>query len=199
MPSRSTDARIVATLVACGLSLATAGCSHKTVQAAAPVAAAPAPSLAETTRPMTIAPDTNATPPTETIAPPAVNTDPVTPPPAVVVPRPKPVKPSKPVTEPTAEPPAEAAHPPAPQVSPELSAEEQANYQRKMNEDIGVAERNLQQAAGKTHSAAQDDLREKIRRFIEQSREASKAGDLVRAQNLAQKARLLSVELVESL
>jgi hypothetical protein len=148
---------------------------------------------------MTIAPDTNATPPTETIAPPAVNPDPVTPAPAVVVPRPKPVKPSKPATEPAVETPVEAAHPPAPQISPQLTPEDQATYQRKMNEDIGVAERNLQQAAGKTHSAAQDDLREKIRRFIEQSREAGKAGDLVRAQTLAQKARLLSVELVESL
>jgi hypothetical protein len=199
MPSRSTDARIVAALVACGLSLASAGCDHKTVQAAAPVAAAPAPSVAETIRPMTIAPDTNATPPTETIAPPAVNPDPVTPPPAVVVPRPKPVKPSKPANEPAAEPATEGAHPPAPQISPQLTPQEQASYQRKMNEDIGVAERNLQQAAGKTHSAAQDDLREKIRRFIEQSREAGKTGDLVRAQTLAQKARLLSVELVESL
>jgi hypothetical protein len=148
---------------------------------------------------MTIAPDTNALPPAEPIAPPTVSPDPVTPSPAVVVPRPKPVKPSKPATEPAGEPAVEAAHPPAPQIAPQLTPEEQTNYQRKMNEDISVAERNLQQAAGKTHNAAQDDLREKIRRFIEQSREAGKSGDLVRAQTLAQKARLLSVELVESL
>jgi len=199
MPSPNSDARFVGALIACALSLASAGCKHKTVQAAAPVAAAPAPSIAEKTRPMTIAPDTNASPPSEPIAPPAVIPDPVTVPTPVVAPRPKPVKPTKPATEPAAEAPVESAHPPAPQISPQLTPEEQANYQRKMNEDIGVAERNLQQASGKTHSAAQDDLREKIRRFIEQSREAGKTGDLVRAQTLAQKARLLSVELVESL
>jgi len=93
----------------------------------------------------------------------------------------------------------QTAHPPAPQISPQLSPEEQANYQRKTKEDLDVAERNLQQANGRKTSAAQDDLKEKIRRFIEQSRDATKAGDLARAQNLAQKARLLSIELVESL
>jgi len=126
--------------------------------------------------------------------------DPTTPPPAVVVPHPKPAKPTRPVAEPAAEPPADQpAHPPAPQISPQLSPEEQANYQHKTKEDLDVAEKNLQQANNRKTSAAQDDLKEKIRRFIEQSRDATKAGDLARAQNLAQKARLLSIELVESL
>jgi len=133
------------------------------------------------------------------VPPPAIP-DAVTAPPALVVPHPKPAKPARPVTDSASEPPADQpAHPPAPQISPQLSPDEQANYQRKTKEDLEVAERNLQQANGKTHSAAQEDLKEKIRRFIEQSRDATKAGDLARAQNLAQKARLLSVELVESL
>ena len=133
------------------------------------------------------------------VPPPAIP-DAVTAPPALVVPHPKPAKPPRPVTDSASEPPADQpAHPPAPQISPQLSPEEQTNYQRKTKEDLDVAERNLQQATGKTHSAAQEDLKEKIRRFIEQSRDATKAGDLARAQNLAQKARLLSVELVESL
>jgi len=34
---------------------------------------------------------------------------------------------------------------------------------------------------------------------VSQSQDASKAGDWARAQNLAQKARVLSVELVDSL
>jgi type IV secretory pathway VirB10-like protein len=200
MPSRSSKARIVAVLFTSGLSLAIAGCARQKVQAAPPVAAPPAPSAAETQRPMNIAPDTNASPPVETIAPPPAIPDSATAPPAVVVPRPKPAKPPKPVTEPPAEQPAEqAAHPPAPQISPQLSPEVQANYERKAKEDLAVAEQNLQQASGRKTSAAQDDLKEKIRRFIDQSRDATKAGDLVRAQNLAQKARLLSIELVESL
>ncbi|HYL68731.1 MAG TPA: hypothetical protein VEX69_06170 [Candidatus Limnocylindria bacterium] len=149
---------------------------------------------------MTIAPDTNASPPTEALEPPPAVPDATTTPPAVVVPHPKPAKPPRPVTEPATEPPADQpAHPPAPQISPQLSPAEQASYERKTNEDLAVAEKNLQQANGRKTSAAQDDLKEKIRRFIEQSRDAVKAGDLARAQNLAQKARLLSVELVESL
>jgi len=48
-------------------------------------------------------------------------------------------------------------------------------------------------------NAAQQDLVGKIRSFADQSRDASKAGDWARAQNLAQKARLLSVELLNSL
>jgi outer membrane biosynthesis protein TonB len=148
---------------------------------------------------MTIAPDTSATPPTEPISPPALSPEPVAVQPPVVAPRPKPAKPTRPAAEPAPEPASEASHPAAPLITPQLSPEEQATYQRKTNDDIGLAERNLQQTSGNTHSAAQDDLREKIRRFIDQAREASKAGDLVRAQNLAQKARLLSVELVESL
>jgi hypothetical protein len=57
----------------------------------------------------------------------------------------------------------------------------------------------LAQANGKQLSAGQQDLEEKIRSFLVQSRDASKSGDWARAQNLAQKARLLSVELVNSL
>jgi hypothetical protein len=149
---------------------------------------------------MNTAPDTSASPPPETLSPPPVILDSATAPPTVAVPHPKPARPSRPVTEPVSEPPADQpARPPAPQISPQLSPEEQANYERKTKEDLAVAEQNLQQASGRKTSAAQDDLKEKISRFMEQSRDAIKAGDLARAQNLAQKARLLSIELVQSL
>lgn len=200
MPSRSSEARVVVTLIACGLSLAVVGCDRQKVHAAPPVAMAPAPTAAETQRPMTIAPDTTASPPTEAVAPPPAIPEPPTTPPTVTVPRPKPAKPQRTVAEPAADQSADQpAHPPAPQISPQLTPEQQAAYERKAKEDIGIAERNMQLASGRKTSAAQDDLKEKIRRFIEQSRDALQAGDLVRAQNLAQKARLLSVELVESL
>jgi hypothetical protein len=65
--------------------------------------------------------------------------------------------------------------------------------------DADVAQKNLKQANGKVLNAAQQDLQEKIRSFLAQSDEAGKAGDWSRAQTLAQKARLLSVELVDSL
>jgi hypothetical protein len=57
----------------------------------------------------------------------------------------------------------------------------------------------LQAAAGKKLNAAQKDLVEKINGFLGQAREAIVAGDWVRAKNLAEKARVLSDELVKSL
>ena len=61
-----------------------------------------------------------------------------------------------------------------------------------------MARKNLQAARGKQLNAAQQDLVDKIGSFLAQSLDASKGGDWSRAQNLAQKARLLSVELVNS-
>jgi hypothetical protein len=92
-----------------------------------------------------------------------------------------------------------SAHPAAPQISPQISPGDQAAYERTTNDDVSVAERNLDQTKGKQLSAAQRDLIEKIRSFVSQSRDASKGGDWARAQNLAQKARLLSAELINSL
>jgi hypothetical protein len=85
------------------------------------------------------------------------------------------------------------------QITPELSPGDQASYERKTTDDLAVAEKNLGQANGKQLSAAQSDLVAKITSFASQSRDASKSGDWARAQNLAQKARLLSVELLNSL
>ncbi|MGB0036390.1 MAG: hypothetical protein WBP79_13035 [Candidatus Acidiferrales bacterium] len=188
MPSRKIDARFVLVLLSCGLSLATGGClGHKT-QAATPVASAPVPKTAEPPQ-KTPPPDINPPPTTET-----PNTLTTEPPPSP----PRPKTPRK-TTPDTTEQPAETQRPPAPQISPELSPGDQSTYERKTSEDISVAEKNLEQANGKQLSAAQSDLAEKIRSFLSQSREAGKAGDWVRAQNLAQKARLLSVELVNSL
>jgi outer membrane biosynthesis protein TonB len=95
--------------------------------------------------------------------------------------------------------PEQPARAPAPQISPQLSPGDQASLQHKTQDDILVAQKNLQQSSGRVLSAAQKDLVDKIQSFLSQSGEASKAGDWSRAQNLSQKARLLSVELVDSL
>jgi hypothetical protein len=149
---------------------------------------------------MNTAPDTNAAPPVEAVAPPALPATSTAPPPIAIASE-KPSVPRKPVGEQAAadadsEP---SAHPAAPQISPQLSPGDQASYARKTGDDIAVAEKNLGQASGKQLSAAQQDLVEKIRSFVSQSRDASKSGDWARAQNLAQKARLLSIELLNSL
>lgn len=201
MPSRFIDARIALILLACALSWATVGCEGKTVHAAVP-AAAPAPA-GQLDRPMTTAPDTDATPPVEVAAtpPPSI---PVPPPPAAPVaipatqPAPAPRRPTE--GQPSAESEAEAAaRQPALQITPELSPGDEATYERRTADDLAVAEKNLGQAAGKQLSAAQQDLVAKITSFSSQARDASKSGDWARAQNLAQKARLLSTELLNSL
>lgn len=199
MPSRKIDARTLAALLACGLPVLASGCGPKQVQASAPVSSAPSSSAIETPPPSTTAPDTTATPPVAVQTPPPDIPAATTAPPPIITPATKPApKPQKPAPEPAtvAE---DHARPPAPQISPQLSENDKANYQRGTTEDIGVAEGNLQQATGKRLNAQQSDLVDKIKSFLNQSRDASKDGDLARAKNLAQKARLLSVELVNSL
>jgi len=197
MPGPDLRIRDMAMVLVCLLSLAGSGCSHKNVHAAAPAPTAPAPA---NERPMTIAPDTNATPPE---APPA--SVPVVPaattaPQSVTIPETKPApSPRKPATVQPEQPSEQPSHAPAPQISLQISPGDQANLERKTADDISIAEKNLQQASGKQLNAAQQDLVEKIRSFLDQSRDASKGGDWARAQNLAQKARLLSEELVNSL
>ncbi len=202
MPSRKLESRIGPALAVLAMAFAQAGCLGQKVQASAPVTAAPQP---DAERPMSVAPDTNALPPKPTEAPspaPAIATS-SSPPPLGSIAKPNnPPAPPKPATEqPAASEPAadSSAHPPVPLISPQLSAADQQNYERKMNEDVGAAEKNLQQANGRQLSAGQQDLVEKIHSFLEQARDASKGGDWARAQNLAQKARLLSTELVDSL
>lgn len=188
-------------LVLCCASIFAAGCARKNVQATPPVASPPTPSLSQIERPMTIAPDTDASPPTEStpVTPPTVAVEePATPP--ITIPAtkaaPNPRKPPEPPVEAAAETPSRRT---APVISPQLSPGDQASYERKTGEDVGVAEKNLQGAQGKQLNAAQQDIVDKVRSFLAQARDASKSGDWARAQNLAQKARALSVELVNSL
>ncbi len=177
-----------------GLSLLTAGCSQQRVRAASP-ATAPLPPSAE--RPMNIAPDTNATPPESPVPAPPVVANSAAQPVEIVADQPAaPRKPGSSVEEAASQP---STHPPAPQISPQLSPGDQAAYQRKTNDDVSVTEKNLEQTRGKQLSAAQRDLIEKILSFVSQSRDAGKDGDWARAENLAQKARLLSAELINSL
>jgi outer membrane biosynthesis protein TonB len=201
MPSRAFEARISFAVFALAVSFSQAGCLfHSKVHAAAPVATAPQP---EAQRPMTVAPDTDASPPKPPEEPaPAVPA--ATPAPSLAaIAKPKvPPAPPKPTTEqPAASEPAadSASHAPVPQISPQLSPADQQNYERKMNDDISAAEKGLQQTNNRQLNAYQQDLVEKIRSFLDQSRDAGKSGDWVRAQNLAQKARLLSNDLVNSL
>jgi outer membrane biosynthesis protein TonB len=197
MPCPRDKARVTVLLMVCAIAIGAAGCEDQKVHASAPVAAAPTPAVTE--RPMSVAPDTDATPPPETVAaPPALPTTAAVPTSPVNLPPPKPAPARKPAEASAESETEQPAHPPAPQITPQLSPTDQATYHRKTVEDTAEAEKNLQQTSGKQLNAAQTDLVGKIRSFLSQSHDASKDGDWVRAQNLAQKARLLSDELIGS-
>jgi hypothetical protein len=94
---------------------------------------------------------------------------------------------------------APAAKPDTPQIVPGLSTEESASLRQETDRNLGSAERNLAATAGKSLNATQADLASKVRSFISDAREAGRAGDWALARDLANKAQVLSEELVGSL
>ncbi len=167
-----------------------AGCASKhIVRAAPPSVSTPPPDV---TGPM---PQPEAPPPATTaVAPvPAPEVPSPAPPPS---PAKRPAQPKRPAPTEAAEP--TPAKPAAPQISPQLSARDLEATKRSTTGSITAAEQNLQVANGRQLSPAQKDLTEKINGFLSQAHEAIMADDWVRAQNLAEKARVLSAELVKS-
>ena len=123
----------------------------------------------------------------------------IPPPPGPLVTRtpPAPARPRSFAPPPTSS--ALAGKPTAPQIVPELSTQESASLQRETNQSLRASERNLAASAGKSLNATQSDLASKVRSFISDAREAGRAGDWIRARDLAKKAQVLSEELAESL
>ncbi len=114
------------------------------------------------------------------------------------------VRPRSPRHRPASNPPPEPVEPAAPrpsppQISPRLTPAEETQYRRRTEGAIAETEKHVEAARGRILTPAQQDLLEKIRGFLAQSREAIQAGEWVRALNLAQKARVLSIELVSLL
>ncbi|MCL6480559.1 MAG: hypothetical protein K6U02_02420 [Firmicutes bacterium] len=158
-----------------------AGCKRRAPVVAAPV---PAPAPAETP-PAAETPPPPEPKPTEAAKEPAPELIVPAPPPKPVMPEPKPT-PTAPAV-------------PPPRIAPQLSPERQAELERKTNEALAAAEKNLERSYGKRLNATQHDLVQKIQGFLAQSREAIQAKDWTRASTLAEKARVLSIELVRSL
>jgi len=92
-----------------------------------------------------------------------------------------------------------ASHPAPLQISPQMSQADQAAYEHRTKDSIDAAEKNIQRTSGRQLSSAQQEMVEKIRQFISQAQDALTTGDYERAQNLAQKAEVLSTELVNTL
>ena len=172
----------------CAASAALAGCaSRHLVQAAPPSVSTPPPDVTAPMQPP------EAPPPVTTEEEPA----PEVPSPTLApTPTKKPAAPKRPAPAETAE--STPVKPAAPQLSPQLSARDLASTKTTTTRDITTAEQNLSLANGKQLSPAQKDLTEKIKGFLSQSHDAIMSDDWVRAQNLAEKARVLSAELVKS-
>ncbi|MGH9703038.1 MAG: hypothetical protein ACRD4K_06655 [Candidatus Acidiferrales bacterium] len=179
----------VLALIACSAAFGFSGCQKRTVQASPPVIATPQPIE---NPPPTPQPAANSAPEPAAPAPPKQ-------PPASPATKPAPRKPAPAPKENPEANQAQPQKPAAPQMSQQLSPADQAVYERNTNGDIAAAEKNLQQAKGRSINAAQHDMVEKIQGFLTQARDAIRESDWVRARNLAQKAYVLSVELANSL
>jgi hypothetical protein len=200
MPNRRDKIRCILVLIASVAPLLLAGCDEKKVVAAVPAAAPVAPDV----RPMTIAPDTDATPPLEAaaVAPSLPAPSVTTPPSSAITTTQVAPPPRRPTTAPSPSETADAdsaEKPQPPRIVLEISPGDQAAAQHRVDDDSAIAAKNLQTISGRQLNAAQQDLADKVRSFLAQSTDAGKGGDWTRAQNLAQKARVLSIELINSL
>jgi hypothetical protein len=178
-------------LLICGAAPIWAGCGRNIVRAASPsvvpappVEPRPANSSASGPAAEAIPAPEIPQPAPELIPPPAA--DPAPPP------RPRPATAATPPESPAPNPVL------APQITPALTAADQTRLSRLATDQIRVAERNLQAATGRRLNSVQDDLFQKVQGFLSQAHEAIRANDWVRAQNLAEKAQVLSAELVKS-
>jgi outer membrane biosynthesis protein TonB len=167
-----------------------AGCSKHIVSAAPPSVIAPPPEE-RSVAPAEPAPPLAATPTPEPVPEPAA-AEPAPEPARRPAPRPRPAQAEIPDAQPTPPKPA------PPQISPQLSAKDLEAARGRTTSQLKTAEENLQATNGKQLNAAQKDLVGKIRGFLDQSHEAIVADDWIRAENLAEKARVLSVELVKT-
>ena len=62
---------------------------------------------------------------------------------------------------------------------------------------LGKTDENLKILASRPLNAAQQDTVHQVKRYVEDSEDATKNGDLQRAYTLANKARMLSADLVK--
>ncbi len=195
MPPSTKRVPIVLLAFACAGATA---CHRQTVHAAPPTAA---PESAESSKPAPSAPSGSAAGAIPAPASPSSKSaEPGSAPPTApaakpVQPKPRPVAPQP---APTASE-APAPKPAPPQITPRISPAQEAELRSQTQKSIAEAEANLHRTAGRQLNDVQRDMVEKIQSFLIQSREASEIPDWSRAFILADKARLLSIELVNSL
>ena len=194
MPPSTKRVQIVLLAFACAGAIS---CHRQTAHAAPPAA----PETAESSKPAPPAPSgsaagTNPAPANTSSTSAAPGSAPAATPAAKPVqPKPRPVAP--PTPPPASE--APAPKPAPPQITPRISPAQEAELKSQTQKSIAEAEANLRRSSGRQLNDVQRDMVEKIQSFLIQSREASEIPDWSRALILADKARLLSIELVNSL
>jgi hypothetical protein len=86
---------------------------------------------------------------------------------------------------------------PVTQLSPGIPQQQAAQQRQRIQQALASTDSNLQQLSGTQLAPDKQETVGQIRKFMEQSKAASKSGDLQRAENLAQKAHLLSSDLLK--
>jgi len=116
-------------------------------------------------------------------------------------PLPPPPKPRVPVSQPAPQPPPQPAPPPpgpAPQLRPILTPSQTQELERAITDRLSRAQGILRSLEGRRLSRSQRESVSLIGTFINQAEEARKA-DLLRANNLAERAEVLALDLAQQM
>jgi hypothetical protein len=82
-------------------------------------------------------------------------------------------------------------------ISPGVNPQQAQQQRGRTTWLLGKTDENLKILASRTLNAAQQDTVHQVKRYVDDSAEATKNGDLQRAYTLANKARMLSADLVK--
>jgi hypothetical protein len=83
------------------------------------------------------------------------------------------------------------------QLTPSMSPQQASSQRQGTNELLASTDENLKKISERSLASDQKDMVQQIRKYVEQAKEATDAGDLDRAHNLALKASLLAEELAK--
>ena len=201
MNGRSSAAGVTVVVV---LAVVAPGCKLARAKAP-PVAAAPRPrggpggAPVTTSEPLSLPQTTVRLPPPQPIPPEAVPPEPQAPvgEPTLPPPRPKAAERARPAPAAVPAPAREGAGS-SPQLRPQLSAEQERDLWRQIDQNLAAAERALTQARIERSDKERYAAAERVRAFIEQAQQARRLGDLVRAKSLAERAQLLASDLAQA-
>ena len=86
---------------------------------------------------------------------------------------------------------------PAVQLAPDVSQQQASSQRQGTTQLLASTDESLKKLSGRQLASNQQEMVQQIRKYMEQAKAASDAGDLDRAHNLAVKANLLAQELAK--